>query len=229
MPSNPGMRFLNESGFNLVAILNCASLPAAIQAQLTAENLAVADYSKLVLLGSSGSRVWNQLQAEWMERANPFDEYAIAVVDQYIEEHLDGAPSHLFYPGTTRVSLMGLGEMAGWSHSSPLGLGIHAVYGLWFAYRAAFVTSADLTPTPPYRSQHPCESCADKPCVSACPVNAVKVEETFDISGCYNFRVSENSPCVAQCFARLACPVGAEHQYPPEQIQHHYDLNRRVE
>ena len=55
---------------------------------------------------------------------------------------------------------------------SPIGILIHPDYGLWHAYRAAIclhqaipVPSRDDRPSP-------CDSCADKPCLSTCPVGA---------------------------------------------------------
>ena len=60
----------------------------------------------------------------------------------------------------------------GAGHVSPLGLNIHPTYGLWHAYRAAllFPVAFDMPPQSP--GAHPCETCADKPCLSACPVSA---------------------------------------------------------
>lgn len=228
MLSNQPETFLNECGFNLVAVLDCANLPSDTREQLARENINVADYRRLVLIGSSGGHVWDQLQIGWMDRANPFDEYSVAVAEQFIHECLDDAPSQLFYPGPSRVSLIRLGELAGWSHPSPLGLGINPEFGLWFAYRAAFVTAAPLPVTEPSKSMHPCESCADKPCISACPAKAVRANSAFDITACYTFRVSPNASCVDRCHSRMACPIGREYQYPLAQIQHHYDLGRRV-
>lgn len=228
MYSNQPKLFLNERGFNLVAVLDCTQLPVDLQHQLAAEGLPVADYPRLVLMGSSGSSIWDHLQREWMERANPFDEYSVAVAEQFIHQCLDDAPSQLFYPGPSRVSLIRLGELAGWSHPSPLGLGINPEFGLWFAYRAAFVTAAPLPVTEAPQSMHPCESCSDKPCISACPAGAVSPNSAFDITACYTFRVSSNASCVDRCHSRMACPIGREYQYPLGQIQHHYDLGRRV-
>lgn len=223
-----GISFLHGHGLNLFCVLSCRSLPNDLQQQLAAEGIDSSLYPSLVLLGNGGGGIWQEIQAATLENTDPVDEFSSMIASQFIADYLGGAPSQLLYPGPTRVSLMQLGNLAGWSHPSPLGLGIHAEYGLWFAYRAAFVTSAELPPTTSPPSQHPCESCVEKPCITACPVGAVSAEQPFNISTCYEFRLTANSPCVDRCLSRLACPVGQEHRYSEEQMRHHYALSRRV-
>ena len=110
---------------------------------------------------------------------------------------------------------------AGWGASSPLGLTINDRYGLWLAHRIVFLIDAPLTPTV-VATAHPCTTCADTPCVTACPVNAVSVETGFDVDACSQFRIADESPCGDRCLARLACPIGTEFTYGPEQMAHHY-------
>ena len=71
----------------------------------------------------------------------------------------------------------------GAGHVSPLGLNIHPTYGLWHAYRAAllFPVAFDLPPQAP--GPHPCETCAAKPCLTACPVSAFD-GTSYDVAAC---------------------------------------------
>jgi len=55
-------------------------------------------------------------------------------------------------------------------HRSPLGLLIHPEWGLWHSYRGALGLRERLD-LPPHESvASPCESCRERPCLSACPV-----------------------------------------------------------
>ena len=109
---------------------------------------------------------------------------------------------------------------AGAGHVSPLGLNIHPTYGLWHAFRAAllFPVAFDL----PMQSAgaHPCETCADKPCLSACPVNAFN-GTTYDVAACASHLDSPaGHDCMDNgCLARRACPVGQGFTYHPFQAQ----------
>jgi hypothetical protein len=103
-----------------------------------------------------------------------------------------------------------------------LGQGINAEFGVWFAYRTAFLTTAVLPIiiTPPTLS--PCDSCVEKPCLSACPVGATAENGRFAINRCAPHRLQPNSPCADRCLARIACPIAPEHHYTLPQIQYHY-------
>ena len=139
------------------------------------------------------------------------------------------------------VPLQTLGRLAGWHHASPLGIGLHPEKGLWFAYRAVLVladgTGLDTTAT----SRQPrqaipteqkdvdqkelwsiCERCSDKPCLSACPADALRFAEAPQMESCSRYRLAETSACKETCLARLACPVGLEHRYETQQIAYHY-------
>jgi hypothetical protein len=110
---------------------------------------------------------------------------------------------------------------SGLSHSSPLGLNIHADYGLWHAYRAAllFPIAFDL---PASSSKHPCESCVGKPCLTACPVHAFD-GRSYDVETCVDHIASAlGTECMeGGCLARRACPVGRQYAYEPGQMQFH--------
>ena len=157
-----------------------------------------------------------------METSDPVDHYSITLTRQFIHGYLDGTPVLWLYPGTEYiVPLQQLGEAAGWSYPSPLGSGISPVYGVWFAYRAAFLINAGLPLVREAPAPSPCDSCLDKPCIQTCPVGAVQ-QEAFDIEGCVQYRLRPDSPCAVRCQARSACPYFPEHRYTLPQIQYHY-------
>ncbi len=105
---------------------------------------------------------------------------------------------------------------------SPLGILIHPEYGLWHAYRGAITLDQRLPLPEADPRPRPCDSCPDRPCLSACPVVAFK-PEGYDAAGCRGHvgglagaRCREGG-----CLARLACPVGRDHAYPPAQMAFH--------
>jgi len=106
--------------------------------------------------------------------------------------------------------------------ASPLGILIHPEYGLWHAYRGAIAFDRRLALPETDPRPRPCDSCLDRPCLSACPVKAFK-PEGYDVAGCREHVGGEagNRCRDGGCLARLACPAGQEHAYPPAQMAFH--------
>lgn len=217
-----GVEFLAEAGLNLATVFDCDQLPEPVRQPLLKSGAPLADYGRLVLLGHGGRRLWEALQAFGMQTADPVDHYSLTMVQQCAERYWDRMAVHVLYPLTKYVvPLTQLGELVGWSQPSPLGQGIHPRFGLWFAYRAAFLTNADLPVTVWETAVSPCDTCAEKPCLTACPAGATH-SNTFNVTACADFRLQSGSPCAHQCLARLACPVAPQHRYTEAQIRYHY-------
>ena len=213
---------LADAGLNLLAILDCTTLPTAVAAPMLASGVPLNEYWRLVLLGHGGRRLWAALQDWGMQTADPVDHYTLAITRQFIHDYLGNPPVCWLYPQTDYlVPLQQLGALAGWSYPSPLGQGIHPEFGVWFAYRAAFLTTANLPLKVEPKRPSPCTSCVAKPCVTTCPVGAVQIDH-FDVDGCAHYRLHDDSPCADRCLARLACPFFPEHRYTLPQIQYHY-------
>jgi hypothetical protein len=116
---------------------------------------------------------------------------------------------------------------------SPLGILIHPEFGLWHAYRGAlaFAEHLDLPRLKGHAS--PCDSCAERPCLSACPVGAFQ-PAGYEVMSCREHVGSPRGGSCRDhgCIARLACPVGREHAYPIRQMAFHmtaFIANRREE
>ncbi|MGH6821857.1 MAG: hypothetical protein ACREDU_13505, partial [Methylocella sp.] len=111
---------------------------------------------------------------------------------------------------------------AGAGHVSPLGMNIHPAYGLWHAYRAALLFPVVFDLPPPSPGAHPCETCAEKPCLSACPAGAFTTGG-YDAAACATHVASAaGQDCLsAGCLARRACPVGRAFTYAPQQSEFH--------
>ena len=219
-----GRRFLAEHGLNLFAVLDCNALPADVRKPMS-ESMRFSDYSRLVIIGNAGARFWQVLQSDGPSPDHPIDSFSRSITQSFCSRYLEDEACEMIYPGNFPIPLQRIGTLLGWGEVSPLGIGISNEYGLWFAYRAAFFTTAELPLSEKSQQLRACDSCVDKPCISHCPASAVSASTAFDIPACVNFRLSENSPCVDRCLARQACPVGVEYRYPEEMVQYLYEYS----
>ena len=176
-------------------------------------------YSQLLVFGHAGRSLWAHVS---MEHSDPIDTYSRRIVTRFLQS-IACDDHHILYPLTDYpIDLREIGRYLGWHHESPLGIGIHPKFGTWFAYRVVVAANTDFAVTVSEKGSSACESCRDKPCVSACPVTAVSAVNTFGLDVCVSHRRQEGSSCSHQCLARQACPVGKEYQYEDEQIAYHY-------
>lgn len=112
--------------------------------------------------------------------------------------------------------------------SSPLGILIHPEFGLWHGYRGALGFAEDISEpekTPVSARRHPCDDCTDRPCLAACPVDAITADG-FDLTACRKFLAGQpgREGCMGKgCLARAACPVGEGFRYPEDQLRFHME------
>jgi len=177
----------------------------------------------LALIGNAGPALWRRFEAYAYEDDTPHP------LDRWTERTLTpiagalgaralfpfgGPPHHPFQRWATRAEPV---------HPSPLGLLIHPDYGLWHAYRAAFLFPTRLAlPAQPTRPS-PCAACVERPCLSACPVGAFSAEAGYDVPACTaHIRSPAGAACrEGGCLARRACPVGSAYAYDADQAAFH--------
>ena len=220
-----GTAYLADKGLNLVGVIDVNALPMSVQEPLRELGVVLEEYSRLVVIGHAGRRMWEVLADDGRDVPDPVDSFSIRHTTHFVENYLEDDTWRLLYPSDLFFPLNELGELAGWGKSSPLFIGIHAEYGLWWAYRTVFLTKKPLPLSGQEVQPHPCDSCVDKPCISICPASALGLDAAFNIYACADYRAEANSQCSHQCMARLACPVGAQHRYTREQIDYHYGLS----
>ena len=176
----------------------------------------------VVLVGVLGDSLWPAFSnsPEYRDGAeDPLDRWSARVVAQVAEAlgggaafPFGGAPHHPFLRWARRAEVL-------WP--SPLGLLIHPSYGLWHSYRGALLLAEKLQLPAEDEALSPCLSCADRPCLSACPVDAFDGSR-YDVDACAaHLRVALDPCATAGCLARAACPVGAASRYPEAQARFH--------
>ena len=214
--------YLASQGIGLVGVLDCQALPADVLTALQ-KSVDVARYARLVVFANTGGSIWHRMGASATTSTDPLNEFSIQITQAYCNQFLASHQMTLLYPGEEHmVPLQQVGIALGWGKPSPLGIGIHPIHGLWWAFRSAFLTTAELEVSQPAPNSHPCDSCANTPCVAACPAKAVQTDAPLSIERCFTFRHKPNSPCQARCLARRACPVGAADQYEELMERHVY-------
>jgi len=230
---------LSKSGLNL-----CAPVSRSVLAD-SMPDLVLSDHIRhLLLIGNAGNDLWGSLPSAYFDRDHPIDEYSVECVDRVLTHCLpDGnGPAgkssdrkwQILFPGKSDlgISLQELGSLVGWHHPSPLGIGINAYHGLWFAYRVVVAIEFDLRKAG-YAVQaqadadSPCLSCDAKPCVSSCPADALNFGNMPDLKACVTHRLQPASGCASTCVARLACPIAPQFKYTDKQLAYFY--NRSLE
>lgn len=186
----------------------------------------------MVLIGNTGPDMGAAFTAatttdERASGANPLDDWTRRVLGEAAEAlsaralfPFDGPPYHPFQQWALKT---------GTAFVSPTGPLIHPEFGLWHAYRGALAFDERLDLLSPPSGKSPCVTCADKPCLGACPVDAFSPDETRE--GCAGY---DAAACIAHigspdgeacfdggCLAHHACPVGREFAYQPNQANFH--------
>ncbi len=102
---------------------------------------------------------------------------------------------------------------------SPVGMLVHDHAGLFISYRAAIALPEKIALPP--AGQNPCNSCKTRPCLTACPVNALLSD--YDVSACKAYLNSQSGrDCMETgCLVRRTCPAGRKYARLPEQSAFH--------
>nr|WP_298687016.1 ferredoxin [uncultured Dongia sp.] len=179
----------------------------------------------LLLVGNIGGAMWPAFAASCgFADTHPdrMDRWTKTVIDALATEI--GAVALYPFSGPPYFPFQRWAARAEPVHVSPLRIFIHPTYGLWHAYRAALIFAEPFDLAPAAFAESPCASCADRPCLSTCPVGAFQ-ESGFDDLGCARH---VDGPHGAECrdngcLARRACPVGRAYSYPPPQMAFHME------
>ena len=177
------------------------------------------DGGTLLLVGNAGPAMFTRFTAERDPAHDTMDEWTREVLSPLAASL--GARA-VFPFDQPHPPFLRWAQLAGAGHVSPLGLNIRADFGLWHAFRAAFMFDEEIAVPAPATQVSPCETCVAKPCLSACPVNAFS-GNAYDVATCAaHLAAAAGAPCrETTCLARLACPVAPGYRYNPDQMRFH--------
>ena len=174
-----------------------------------------------VLAGNAGADMFARFSKDCNRLEDRLDTWCRQVIDPIGHE----LGARVMYPfDRPALPFQKWARRAGAGFVSPLGLNIHPEYGLWHAYRALLVfdkipADSDL---PRMVGRSPCDACATRPCLQACPVRAFDGKQ-FNAGLCRIYLMKRRGrDCLNNgCKARLACPAGKRYRYDREQMQFH--------
>ena len=186
--------------------------------------------ASLVLVGNAGAGLWRHCAdaPEFADGgADPLDRWTRRVLEGLAAEL--GAMALFPFGGPPYLPFVPWAKRSGPVAESPLGILIHPDYGLWHAYRGALAFPEAIALPPRDTRPRPCDRCAEKPCLTACPVHAF-TGASYDVAACVKHISTEaGADCMALgCRARRACPVGRDFPYAPPQARFHMDAFRRA-
>ena len=175
----------------------------------------------LILVGNAGDALWRAFSAapEACDGApDPLDRYTRRTL-QPIARHAGLAAVFPFEKPWWPFQRWALA--AGGFSPSPMGVLAHHRYGPWAGFRAAFVSADRLGDFPENGLPGPCPTCADKPCIAACPPKALS-PAGYDVPRCLaHLGEPADAVCLSGCLARIACPFGEIYRHAPAQARFH--------
>ena len=177
------------------------------------------DVGTLVLVGFTGHTNWRHFKRAPEAgdgKPDPLDRWSLRVITALADAL--GASALFPFQGPPWLPFVRWAQKAEPVRPSPIGMLIHPDWGLWHSWRGALAFRERFELPPPDRRPRPCETCVERPCLSACPVSAFTASG-YDVAACVaHIDSAAGTDCMDEgCRARRACPVGREHRYSPDQ------------
>ncbi|KIC48086.1 hypothetical protein [Tateyamaria sp. ANG-S1] len=184
----------------------------------------------LMVMGHSGNRILIGTDAGWWDVFTQSPEYLKKVkdpVDTWSKRVMGGiakemgAKAHYPSDGPPYAPFIAWALDTGRFWQSPTGMMIHETAGLMISLRCALEFIEEFQSVP--AGTNPCTSCSTKPCVSACPVDALSDAHFYDVPACKAYLdTPEGTTCMTGgCLARRACPVSQSFARPEAQSAFH--------
>ncbi len=184
----------------------------------------------LILAGNAGPAMW-RVCAKAPEFADAssdaLDRWSTRVLSALADQL--GAMALFPFGGPPYLPFVPWAKRAGPLAESPLGILIHPDYGLWHAYRGALAFAERIDLPPRDGRVRPCDTCVDKPCLTACPAGAFS-GAGYDVPACVkHISRPDGADCMdLGCRARRACPVGRSYAHETVQARFHMDAFLRA-
>lgn len=211
-----------------------ALAPDALTARLAAHRLAILGgfhpgdgdavppgTRTLLLLGPDEPGFWPHVtaQPEFSDGGpDPLDRWSRRVIGRLACDL--GAKALFPFTGPPWHPFQTWARRTGRAWESPVRLLVHDTAGLFVSFRGALALK-DRLPLPA-PGPAPCDTCADRPCLTACPPAAL-TGAGYDVPACRAFLdTAPGRDCLGQgCAVRRACPVSQGYGRLPEQSAFH--------
>ena len=174
----------------------------------------------IVLFGPCEPGFWHHMstQPEMADKtANPIDRWSTRVISA-LAATCNGRA--LFPFGVPPRPFITWALRSGRAWASPVGLLVHDKAGLMVSYRGAILVPETLDV--PQASASPCNTCVDRPCLSACPVQALTADG-YDLKKCHAFLDQPDGAAfmATGCAVRRSCPTSQTYGRQAEQSAYH--------
>jgi len=174
----------------------------------------------VILVGNAGPDMWNAFSQMPFNLPNALDQWSKCAIDAVAS--VTGGTALYPFGGPPFLPFQRWAAKAEPVAPSPLGILIHPEFGLWHAYRGALAYSIEID-LPPKDERHiPCDTCEDKPCLSACPIEAFS-DSGYNVPQCTEYLEGhlQGDCMVWGCRARRQCPIGTQYGYVSKQAAFH--------
>jgi ferredoxin len=177
----------------------------------------------IVLVGTAPT-FWDHFSrsSEYVDGGrDPIDNWSRRVVPE-IANAAGGISVVYPFGGPPYAPFLAWAKQTGETFDSPVGMLVHHRAGMMISYRGAIVFAGKL-PLPLRQPANPCDTCASRACVTACPVDALSDQHFYNVPSCKAHISSvKGTDCVTVgCSSRLACPVSQSFDRPAEQTAFH--------
>ncbi len=184
---------------------------AAHKAALEIFGIAREGDEPIVLFGPREPGFWATFTAseEYQDaKPDPLDRWSTRVISDLAQRF--GGRAVFPFGGPPYAPFQRWAVESGRAWISPVGFLVHDRAGLWVSFRGAIALPFDLSDST--IGQRPCETCADKPCLTACPVSAL-TDTGYDLAACHSYLDGPGrADCMEKgCQVRRSCPAGAEY------------------
>jgi len=184
----------------------------------------------LFVMGSTGTRVLIGTDSQWWGifgnssenhdgEKDPVDRWSKRILNGLANR--TGAKACFPSDGPPYAPFIAWAMETGRFWQSPTGMMIHDRAGLMISIRGALEFPAPFPVTQAQTS--PCDACVDKPCRTACPVDALSGAHDYDVPACKAYLdTPPGGACMAKgCSVRRACPVSLAFDRPDLQSAFH--------
>lgn len=187
----------------------------------TAQDNAPDGTATLVLLGPAEPGFWKTITTSTEYRdgeADPIDRWSERVVGDLAT----GFEAMALFPfgDPPYLPFIAWAQRTGRIWASPVTLLVHETQGLMLSIRGGLALREKLDLPAP--SDRPCDTCADQPCRTACPVNALG-SGGYHTADCHTYlETPEGRRCMdGGCRVRRACPISQNYGRVEAQSAYH--------